>query len=380
MGLTRVRLGQFIEEVTERNSDSLYGTSSVRGIVKDKEIRPTSKAKTDGDTIKKFLIVRPNEFVYNPRTDRMGGVIGIALNDTSDTLLFSFNNIAFRFTADGLDKIIPRWLLLYFKRTEFDRYVRFNSWGSATQLFTISDMFDVVIDLPPIEIQRKYVAIYESMLANQHAYEGGLKDLKLTCDAFIERLIREMPQEAIGRYIEQSDERNASDAYEAKDVRGLSVNKNVIATNANLDGVSLANYKVLRPGELAYVADTSRRGEKISIAFNDEDATYITSAINTVFRIRDDAKNRLLPGYLMLFFGRSEFDRYARFNSWGSARETFDWDEMCDVRIPVPDIATQRYAVALYSAWRTRTAINKRLKAQLREICPILIRGSIEEA
>ena len=82
----------------------------------------------------------------------------------------------------------------------------------------------------------------------------------------------------------------------------------------------------------------------------------------------------------MLFFGRSEFDRYARFNSWGSARETFDWAEMCDVRIPLPDITVQRYAVELYQAWRTRLAINERLKSQLKNICPILIRGSIEEA
>ena len=82
----------------------------------------------------------------------------------------------------------------------------------------------------------------------------------------------------------------------------------------------------------------------------------------------------------MLFFGRAEFDRYARFNSWGSTRETFDWADMCDVRIPLPDIEVQRYAVDLYQAWRMRLSINERLKAQLKDICPILIRGSIEEA
>lgn len=154
----------------------------------------------------------------------------------------------------------------------------------------------------------------------------------------------------------------------------------VIETNANLTGVNLGNYKIICPDELAYVADTSRRGEKISIALNETDDTYITSAINTVFHVKKSAGQKLLPGYLMLFFGRSEFDRYARFNSWGSARETFDWAEMCDVRIPLPDIAVQRYAVELYQAWRTRLAINERLKAQLKDLCPILIRGSIEEA
>lgn len=192
--------------------------------------------------------------------------------------------------------------------------------------------------------------------------------------------MRELCHEAIGPYIEQCDDRNSKGDFDTDAVRGLSISKQLIETKANLDGVNLCNYKVIAPGAVAYVPVTSRNGEKISIALNESNETNITSAINTVFRVKKSAEQKLLPGYLMLFFGRSEFDRYARFNSWGSARETFDWAEMCDVCIPLPDIAVQRYAVELYQAWRTRLAINERLKSQLKDICPILIRGSIEEA
>ena len=102
----------------------------------------------------------------------------------------------------------------------------------------------------------------------------------------------------------------------------------------------------------------------------------MVSSISTVFGTK---KEKLLPEYLMLFFTRAEFDRYARFNSWGSARETFDWDEMCNVEIPVPDISIQKAIAEMYTVYIARTRINEQLKAQIKDICPILIRGSLEE-
>lgn len=87
-----------------------------------------------------------------------------------------------------------------------------------------------------------------------------------------------------------------------------------------------------------------------------------------------------MPEYLSILFERSEFNRYSRFNSWGSARETFDWEEMCDVRIPVPDIEIQQDIVNIFEAYNARKDINEKLKAQIKDICPILIKGSIEEA
>lgn len=102
----------------------------------------------------------------------------------------------------------------------------------------------------------------------------------------------------------------------------------------------------------------------------------MVSSISIVFRTKTEY---LLPEYLALFFARVEFDRYARFNSWGSARETFDWEEMCNVQIPIPDIKVQRAIADIYAVYQTRKRINEQLKAQIKNICPILIRGSLED-
>ena len=374
MGLTR--LGALISRSNVRNDGGEYGIDDVRGMSVEKKFIPT-KADMRGVSLRPYKVVRPKWFSYVTVTSRNSGKLTLAYNDSGETYLVSGTYEVFSVANEN--QLDPRYLFLLINRGEFDRLARFNSWGSARETLSWEDFCDVELDLPPIEIQRKYAAIYESMLANQRSYEQGLNDLKTSCDALVEKLIREVPSGPIGPYIEQSDDRN-SRGFGKDAVRGLSIDKQLIQTKAKLDGVSLSGYKVVEPDYLAYVPVTSRNGGKISVALNDTDETFITSSINTVFRVREEARSQLLPAYLMLFFGRTEFDRYARFCSWGSARETFGWDEMCDVRIPLSDVSTQRCVVGLYQAWRTRSEINKRLKSQLKEIAPVLIRGSIEEA
>ena len=179
----------------------------------------------------------------------------------------------------------------------------------------------------------------------------------------------------LGDLIEQCNERD-NGTHVVEDVRGISTGKEFIETKANMDGVSLSSYKVVRPGEFAYVADTSRRGDKIALAFNTSEHEVLISSIYTAFRVKS---RLLLSDYLFMFFNRPEFDRFSRFNSWGSARETFDWDEMCDVEIPVPDIKIQQDIVDIFKAYNARKEIAVKLKAQIQNICPILIKGSIEE-
>ncbi|MBQ6479594.1 MAG: restriction endonuclease subunit S [Anaerolineaceae bacterium] len=236
-------------------------------------------------------------------------------------------------------------------------------------------MCDIDIELPGLPIQQKYVDIYKAMIANQQSYERGLEDLKLVCDGYIEDLRRKMPSEKIGKYLIWSDQRNECD-LSVDAVRGLSTGKEMIPTKSDMDGVGLDNYKTVKPGQIAYVPDTSRRGDKISLGFNDTKDTFLVSSISTVFSTDTDY---LLPEYLILFLTRAEFDRYARFNSWGSARETFDWSEMCNVEIPIPDIKVQKAIAEIYSVYIERKKINEQLKAQIKDICPILIKGSLEE-
>lgn len=170
----------------------------------------------------------------------------------------------------------------------------------------------------------------------------------------------------LGDYIEQCDERAGND-FTVDDVIGISTDKKFIPTKANMDGVSLNSYKIVNPHEFAYVADTSRRGDKIALALNTSNKPVLISSIYTSFRSKDVIK--LLPEYLFMLLNRAEFDRYARFNSWGSARETFDWGEMCRIEIPLPDIEVQRELVATYNGLKALAEQNEALLPRLSAAC-----------
>ena len=187
---------------------------------------------------------------------------------------------------------------------------------------------------------------------------------------------RSIPITKIGPYLTEINQRNDI-GLNINAVRGLTTAKQIIPTKADMSGVSLTNYKVIQPGQIAYVPDTSRRGDKVSLGYNDTTESFLLSSISIVFETNHDF---LLPDYLMLFLTRSEFDRYARFNSWGSARENFSFSEMQNVEIPIPDISVQQSIVDIYRVYTIRKKINEQLKAQIKNICPILIRGSLEDA
>lgn len=375
MALNRQRLGDLLELLQNTNSDMQYSVSHVRGVNNLKKLMPT-KADLNGRDISKFQIVRPGEFVFNHRTSRNGSKFSIAINDEIDPVICTEDYVVFRIKPGCESVLLKEWLYMFFNRSEFDRYVITNSWGSSTEFYNWEDICSIELDLPPMVIQQKYVSVYMAMLANQQSYERGLEDFKLTCDAYIENLNRNLQSQCIGPYLIESDKRNEAN-LSVEAVRGLATSKALIPTKANMEGVSLANYKMVRPRQIAYVSDTSRRGDKMSLGYNDTDETFLVSSISTVFGTNEDY---LLPNYLMLFLTRSEFDRYARFCSWGSARETFDWDEMCNVKIPMPDIETQRAISDIYAVYVERQRINEQLKTQIKNICPILIKGSIDEA
>lgn len=374
MALSKYKLGKYIELREITNADCSLGVDSVRGVNNLKQLMPT-KADLNGRDISKFQIVYPGEFVFNHRTSRNGSKFSIAYNNGNKPIICTEDYVVFRIRENARTTLSPEWLYMFFNRSEFDRYVITNSWGSSTEFYNWEDLCDVELDLPSFCVQQKYVDIYNAMVANQQAYERGLDDLKLTCDAYIEDLRRRVPCEKIGKFLIECNERNDT-GLTVDNVRGIATSKEFIDTKANMNGVPLSNYKMVRPNEIAYISDTSRRGDKISLAMNSSDGTYLVSSISTVFRTN---KKYLLPEYLFLFYSRTEFDRYARFNSWGSARETFNWDDMCDVKIPIPDITIQKSITGIYTVYNKRKKINEQLKAQIKNICPILIKGSLEE-
>lgn len=171
----------------------------------------------------------------------------------------------------------------------------------------------------------------------------------------------------LGNYIRLVDERNKNLAVTK--LLGVSISKKFIPSIANIVGTDLSNYKIVRTGQFAYGPVTSRNGEKISIAYLDEEDCIISSSY-TVFEVEN--KEELDPEYLMLWFSRPEFDRYARYKSHGSVREIFDWNELCMVELPVPDIEKQRKIVKAYKTITDRIdlkqKINDNLEAAMRAL------------
>ena len=229
MALTKYKLGDLIQESFRKNENLFFDISYVRGISNSKQITET-KASVDSTVIRKFYVVKPGEFIYNPRTTRMGDKVGLVYNNGNIPLLFSFNNIAFYIRETAKNIIIPEYLYMFFNRSEFDRYAMINGWGSATELFSFSEMCNLTINLPPYPVQQKYVDIYNDMLANQQSYEHGLADLKLVCESYIDTLRKKAPLQKLGNYITLCDRTNADLKYSVADVQGISIEKKFIDT------------------------------------------------------------------------------------------------------------------------------------------------------
>lgn len=365
---TLVKLGDYIKMCEERNLDNIYGLDSVRGISTEKQFIQT-KANMDGVSLQSYKIVNPNEFAYVADTSRRGDKIALALNTGDSPILIS--SIYTSFCCVDTNVLEPAYLHLLLSRSEFDRYARFNSWGSARETFDWDELCRVEIPLPSIEVQRELVATYNGIKDLAEQNESLIEPLSKACEAFIVNCKSLYPEVEIGEYILACDERNKFGKYQLDNLRGISTEKQFIKTKANMDGVSLSSYKVVKPNEFAYVADTSRRGDKIALALNSGESAILISSIYTSFRCIDI--NKLLPEYLYLLLSRSEFDRYARFNSWGSARETFDWEELCRVKIALPPIEVQQSVVNLYYCLEEARKIATEAKERLKTLCPALV-------
>ncbi len=366
---TTYRLGDLIELCDERNLEGKYTLDDIKGISTYKAFIDT-KANMDGVSLDSYKVVKHDEFAYVADTSRRGDKIALAYNDNEKGVLISSIYTTFRICKPEL--LSSEYLFMYFNRPEFDRYSRFNSWGSARETFSWEDFCNIEIEFPPLSIQKKYVAVYQSAQENLAAYQSNLDSLKLVCDGYIEELRRKIKPEKIGSYIRECDERNTD--LSVKLAQGIT-NTKMFASPVQVAQVE-TNAKIVRTDQFAYNRATTRNGDKISIAYRNGEDCVVSSAYG-VFEIV--AKDKLLPEYLMMWFKRSEFDRYARYMSKGSAHEFFEYDDMCDVEIPIPSIDIQQDIVNIYKAYIERGRIVEKMKESIKTMCPVLIKGSLEE-
>ena len=361
------RIGDHIRLVSEKNQD--LEVTNLLGINISNNFMP-SVANRSGLDLSKYKIVRKRQFATNIMHVGRDERLPIALYTSDSPCIVSPAYKTFEVIDE--QELLPEYLMIEFQRPEFHRLAWYFCDSSVRGGLDFDRLCEIEIPIPDINEQKKYVAIYSGLMDNQNAYQSSLDDLQLICDTYIEDLIKSEVPKVLGDYIEQVDSRNSN--LNVQRLQGVSTSKKLINSKAKTQGVSFHNYKILEPRQFVYVPDTSRRGDKIALAFNEAEPC-IVSSIYTVFEVTN---SDLIPEYLFLFLRRSEFDRYARYHSWGSARETFDWDDMCNVQLPIPDIKIQEAIVTIYKTLETRKKINEKLKASIKPLCPVLMKGVID--
>lgn len=374
MALTERRLGDYIELRDVRNADLRYGVDEVRGVNNLKLLMPT-KADLAGRDLTKFQIVYPDEFVFNHRTSRNGSKFSIAYNDTDTPVICTEDYVVFRIKPDCKNTLHSRWLYMFFNRPEFDRYVIANSWGSSTEFYNWEDICEVMLPIPAFDVQKKYVDTYSAMLANQRNYERGLEDLKKAVFAEIDIIKHSARRVPVGELFQEIDVRNTDGSI--TNVQGINIEKQFMPSVADTASVNLKNYKVVHRGQFAYSSMQTGRDECIRIALYDKDEPILISPAYSVLEVKDPA---VVAEYIMLWFSRPETDRYGWFASDASVRANLDLDRFYEIKIPLPDTEKQQAIANIYIAYMLRREINEQLKAQIKDICPILIKGSVDEA
>ena len=372
MALIRRSLKGLIEYSDLRNVDGIYTKDDVIGVSTDKCMIST-KADLDGVNLLNYKLFSPGCFAFVADTSRRGDKIALAYNNTEQTFIVSTWYVVFRVCDEARNIISSEYLYMYFNRAEFDRYARFNSWGSAREYFWFSDMENVILEIPPLAVQKKYVDVYNSMLANQRSYEQGLEDLKLTVDAIIEKFKHKTKRVFLGDLVEESDVRNEDGTI--TNVHG--VNKGKLFMPSVASGADLTKYKIVKKGQFACNLMHVGRDAVVPIALQDTDKSLIVSPAYLVFSIK---YHEVLPEYVLMWLSRIETDRYAWFMSDTSVRSGMEKERFYEIDIPVPTRADQELLIEIYIALSLRREINEQLKVQIKDICPILIKGSLTEA
>lgn len=363
----KVTLGEYIVRVERANSAGAYGAEDVRGVSNTKGFMET-RANIEGRSLKKFLVIEPFEFVFNRRTTRNGERLGLGFNMSDRAFILIEDYVAFRVKPEKDKELSPYFLYLYFLRDEFDRYVRSNSWGSATEFFNWEDMCRVKIPLPPIEVQRAYVDAYKGLTALIEENESLLKSLEVTAQTCVAECRNEWPMMELSSLITEINERNIDGALSEINARGVNTDKRV--QKAKRLGENLTTYKIVHKNNLVFNPNIkiSKSGEKFAVAINKEEDCIVSN-----FYVVMQTSEKLIPEFLYLWLIREDFARYMRFISCSSVRESFGFDDMCRVKIPLPPIEVQRAIVALYHCAEEARKIAEEAKAQLALACPAMI-------
>ncbi|NMB70227.1 restriction endonuclease subunit S [candidate division WWE3 bacterium] len=335
------------------------------GINKDKTFMPTVADTNELDK-SKYKIVKKDVFVFSGMQTGRDVCIRLALYEKEDTILVSPAYTTF--VVKDRSMILPEYLFIQFNRFQMDRYGWFLSDGSIRSNLDWNVFCDILIPLPDLETQQELVDTYNGLKALAEQNEALIKPLTEACQAYIVDCKKKYPEVELGGYIEEYDKRNYDKKIKA--VKSVSVTKEFKETNAKVNKYELADYKIVPPRHLSYV-QTTKNEKCFANALNTTNETYVVTQVNKVICSKDESVLNI--GFLHLIFRSEEFDRYAIFNSWGSARETFDWNELCRVRIPLPPPEVQQAIVNIYNCAEEAKKIAAEARELMKTLCPALV-------
>ncbi len=362
-----IRFGDHIELLSKKCNIPNLSADDISGINRDKEFFEPSRQV--GEDTSNYKYVPPGYFACNLMHVGRDVVLPIALNTTEKTKVLSPAYTIFKLKTE--DALLSKFLFMLLKSDEKDRFFWFHCDSSVRDGMDWSAFCDIELDLPSIEIQRKYVAIYEGLLANLHSYENKLEELKLVCDGYIEDLRKKYPLKEIKNYIKLISRNNDNQLLGIEDILGVSNEKTIVPTKSNVSISDLPKFTIVKFNDFIY---NPRNG--VAIGLNKCKKDKLISFNNTSFIVES---NDLLPDYLFIFFCRHEWDRKVRFDSWGSSTEVYSFEALSTTKIPITPIEIQNSIVEVFNVYNKRKEYVNRLKNMIKDICPILVRGAILE-
>lgn len=363
------RIGDYIRLVSNRNND--WAITNLLGVNIYKNFMP-SVANTSGVDLSKYKIIRKGQFATNIMHVNRDEILPVALYQNDEPAIVSPAYMTFEVIDEN--ELLPEFLMMEFQRPEFDRRAWTYCDSSVRGGLEWERFCEIQIPIPDIEEQRKFVTLYNGLLTNQKTYENSLADLLLICNSSMDKLKHIDNHQPLSDLVQLVDNRNKNNSI--SNLLGINVDKVFMPSKANVGETDLSKYKIVKKEQFAYSAMQVGRDETVRVVLYSFEEPAIISPAYLVFEVID--KNVVLPEFLMLWFYRPEFNRYGWFISDSSVRASLEWERFKEIQIPIPDIKVQKAIVTVYHTLETRKRINEQLKSTIKPLCPVLMKGVVE--
>ena len=361
-------ISKSLKIVDNRNYD--LSVTNLLGINITKNFMP-SVANVSGTDLSNYKVIKKGQLAYSAMQVGRDEVVRLVLYTFEEPAIIS---PAYLVIETNEEELLAEYLMMWFHRPETDRYGWFISDSSVRASLDYERLCEIKIPIPSIDEQKKYVAIYQSLLNNQKIYEKSLADLHLTCNEYLEKIKKIDNQIEMRKLIELVDLRNNDSKID--NLLGINVKKEFMLSKANVSVDNISNYKIIQNKQFVYSSMQVGRDETVRVGLYSKDEEAIVSPAYQVFKVIDE--NKLLPEFLMLWFYRDEFNRYGWFLSDSSVRASLEYEKFSEIKIPIPSIEEQRAIVKIYHTLETRKRINEQLKNSIKQLCPILMKGVVD--